>query len=84
MRTEMLEAAEFQLNIIGWISHADVMVVLKGSVDPWQEIVRMADPAYDVQLEFGKLISLYPVAMNRYRDSALPVLVNAREEGILV
>ncbi len=65
-------------------SDVDVMVVLRGPVDPWQEIVRMADPAYDVQLEFGKLISLYPVAMNRYRDSSLPVLVNAREEGILV
>ncbi len=65
-------------------SDVDVMVVLKGPVDLWQEIDRMNDPAYRVQLAFGKLISLYPVAMNRYRDSALPVLVNAREEGILV
>lgn len=63
-------------------SDVDVMVVLKGPVDLWQEIDRMNDPAYRVQLAFGKLISLYPVAIERYQSADIPLLRNIRREGI--
>jgi len=63
-------------------SDVDVMVVLDGPVDPWEEIARMAERVYEMQLAFEKLISTYPVSLETYQTSALPVLVNARREGI--
>lgn len=63
-------------------SDVDVMVVLKGPVDPWHEIDRMNEPVYRIQLEFGKLISVYPVAMNRYESADIALLRNVRREGI--
>lgn len=63
-------------------SDVDVMVVLHGDVDAWEEIKRMSDVAYHLQSESEELISIYPVSTEDYRHSSMPALVNARREGV--
>ncbi len=63
-------------------SDVDVVVVLKGPVDTWEELDRMAAPAYRVELDFGKLLTLYPVSRERFRSAETPLFLNVRREGI--
>jgi predicted nucleotidyltransferase len=65
-------------------SDVDVMVVLEGDVDAWTEIQRMSEPALKVELEYEEMITLYPVSRDDFEREAIPVLVNARREGIEV
>lgn len=43
-------------------SDVDVMVVLEGEVDAWTELQRMSGPTYDLELETGEMITLYPIS----------------------
>jgi predicted nucleotidyltransferase len=63
-------------------SDIDVMVVLKGRISPGREIDRMIDIATDILLEYGELISLYPVSERDYESLKSPLLLNVRREGI--
>jgi hypothetical protein len=42
----------------------------------------MIDIATDILLEYGELISLYPVSERDYESLKSPLLLNARREGI--
>lgn len=65
-------------------SDVDVMVVLEGEVDPWEEIRRMSEPALDVELEHEEMVTLYPVSRKNLERQSRTVLVNAQREGISV
>ena len=65
-------------------SDIDLLAVLSGRVTSWDEIDILVDATYDLELESGELISVYPVASERYEMADSPLLRNIRREGISV
>jgi uncharacterized protein len=63
-------------------SDIDLAVVLAGEVIPGKEIDRMIDLITDINLEYGVLLSVYPVSEENYRNRNSPLLINIRREGI--
>ncbi|MFQ6060376.1 MAG: nucleotidyltransferase domain-containing protein [Thermoplasmata archaeon] len=63
-------------------SDIDLIVVLKGEVVPGKETEVMIDAITDILLEYGELISLYPVSEKDYESVMSPLLMNARKEGV--
>jgi hypothetical protein len=57
-------------------------VVLSGNVSPSAEIDRMIDIITDVNLDYGVLLSVYPVAESDYANVKTPLLINLRREGV--
>ena len=65
-------------------SDIDLAVVLAGDVVPGKEIDRMIDIITDINLEYGVLLSVYPVSEENYRSMNSPLLMNIRKEGTVV
>jgi predicted nucleotidyltransferase len=65
-------------------SDIDLAVVLSGTVDPCEEIDRMADIFTDLNLEHNVLIAVYPVSEENYIEVNSPLLLNLRREGVPV
>lgn len=65
-------------------SDVDVMVVLRGSVQPLRELRRMSAIATDLSLEHELLISLLPIAEATVEAEELPLLREIQTEGIVV
>ena len=65
-------------------SDIDLLVVLVGDVNSWDEIDRLVDATYDLELETGELISVYPVSTRRYQIADISLLRNIHREGISV
>ena len=63
-------------------SDIDVAVVLEGDVKAGHEIDSMIDTITDINLEYGVLLSVYPVSKNDYDNRKSPLLINLRKEGI--
>ncbi len=63
-------------------SDIDVAVVLKGPLKAGREIDRMIDVVTDLNLEYGVLLSIYPVSDQDYMGRRSPLLINIRKEGI--
>lgn len=63
-------------------SDIDLAVVLAGDIDPSREIDRMIEIITDVNLEYGVLLSVYPVSEQDYINRESPPLINIRREGI--
>lgn len=63
-------------------SDIDLAVVLAGEVSPGEEIDRMIDIVFEINLEHNVLISIYPVSEEDYRTVNSPLLMNVRREGI--
>ncbi len=63
-------------------SDIDVMVVLRGDVAPGREIDRMIDIITDVNLKYGVLLSVVPMAEETYLRRNSPLLLNVRREGV--
>ncbi len=66
-------------------SDIDVLVVLNGSVErPGREIDRMMELLYALDLKYDELISVVPVSAEDYESKQSPLLMNVRNEGILI
>lgn len=63
-------------------SDIDLAVMLSGKVSPSAEIDRMIDIITDVNLEYGVLLSVYPVSEADYATAKTPLLINLRREGV--
>jgi uncharacterized protein len=63
-------------------SDIDVAVVLADEVAPSREIDRMIDIITETNLEYGVLLSVYPVSRRDYDDRNAPLLANIRKEGV--
>jgi predicted nucleotidyltransferase len=63
-------------------SDIDLAVMLSGKVSPSAEIDRMIDIITDVNLEYGVLLSIYPVSEADYAAVKTPLLINLRREGV--
>lgn len=63
-------------------SDIDVVIILEGKVIPGKEIDRMIDIITEINLEYGVLISIYPVSESDYSTINSPLLINVRREGV--
>ncbi len=63
-------------------SDIDLAVVLAGTVEPCEEINRMADIFTDLNIEHNVLIAVYPVSESNFETVKSPLLINVRKEGI--
>ncbi len=63
-------------------SDIDLMVLLDGPVDAAQEIRRMWEVLYPLQLESARLLSVVPVDAALYDQGAYALFRQAKAEGI--
>lgn len=63
-------------------SDIDIMVVLRGDVDSWEEIKRTTDITYPLQLEHEEWVALFPVSLEAYEKRMSPLMINVRGEGV--
>ena len=62
-------------------SDVDVMVVLRGPVDAHEEIHRMVPAVVELELAWGTIFSVLPVAESDYHRASKAVIAEARQEG---
>ena len=65
-------------------SDIDLAIVLEGDVAAGKEIDRMIDIVTEINLDYGVLISVYPVSEEDYSTLNSPLLLNLRREGMPV
>jgi len=65
-------------------SDIDIAVVLKGRVNKSREIDKIYDVLYDLMLETGELISIYPLSDEEIRDSTWPLYYYIKTDGIRI
>ncbi|MBI4639522.1 MAG: nucleotidyltransferase domain-containing protein [Candidatus Tectomicrobia bacterium] len=65
-------------------SDIDILVVLKGSVSPGDEIARTGETIADLSLQFDEVISCVFMDEDRFTHRNGPFLRNIRKEGIVV
>lgn len=65
-------------------SDIDVLVVLKGDVQPHEERRHTEGILSEVSLEFDTVVSCFFVSEQRYLHPDVPLLRNAQREGIVV
>ena len=63
-------------------SDLDVMIVLDAYQSYWDELVRSAELASDLSLEYDVTISRMIMTEDQWKKGDLPVLMNVREEGV--
>ena len=68
----------------GQDSDFDVLVVLRGRVNPREERRAVGDAIYQVCWEHDAVISCHFVPVDRFDHERSPLFLNARREGILL
>ncbi|MHC4201564.1 MAG: nucleotidyltransferase domain-containing protein [Planctomycetota bacterium] len=63
-------------------SDVDILVLIDGKYGLWDEIERLVDALYDLELESGRLICALPARASEYRGGATQLYRNAIEEGV--
>lgn len=63
-------------------SDVDLMVVLEGPVDRFEEIDRMGELTWQIDMEHEVLLSVVPVAKPDFEQGNSPLLRNVRREGV--
>ncbi len=65
-------------------SDIDVMVVLRGPVNPHEEIRRLSAFTSELCLKYDVVISCVYVSEAEYRQDGSPLMLNVRREGVPV
>ena len=65
-------------------SDIDLLVVLKSIETVGTEIDKIVDAIYDINLKYNTLISIVPITYKDYKSINSPLLLNVRQEGVLV
>lgn len=65
-------------------SDIDLLVVLKSIETVGKETDKIVDAIYDINLKYNTLISVVPVSYEDYKSINSPLLLNVRQEGVLV
>ena len=63
-------------------SDIDLAIVLGGTVQQGREIDRINEMVTDINLQYGVLLSIYPVSESDFERVNSPLLLNIRREGI--
>lgn len=65
-------------------SDIDILVVLRGSVSPCDEIARTSELVAELSLKHDVLIVPTFISESRYKRGQSPLLLNVRREGVAV
>ncbi|NVM30808.1 MAG: nucleotidyltransferase domain-containing protein [Candidatus Helarchaeota archaeon] len=65
-------------------SDIDLIILLNDMNDTCEEILRFSQYLGDLELIYDTLISILPFDANEFENGHLPVILNAKKEGILV
>lgn len=65
-------------------SDIDVLVVLAGEVDPYDEVSRISTLTASISLKHDMVINCLFVSAERYSKGQSPLLLNVRREGVPV
>lgn len=65
-------------------SDIDVLVILKGPVDPAEEIARTGELVARLSLAYDAVLSCVFMAEDRYQDERSPFLLNVHRESVPV
>ena len=63
-------------------SDIDVLLILRDAAKPSREVDRIADILTDFNLRYGVLVSVLPVAEEKFEKAEGPFWRNVRREGI--
>ena len=63
-------------------SDVDLLVLLHGDVDRWEEIGRLVDLTYDIEVETGTILSLHPRSVEAYEAAESYFLRNVRADAV--
>lgn len=63
-------------------SDIDVLVLVDGPVHLWSDVKAALQALYPLRVQWGRPISPKPVNATLYEESAWPLFVRAREEGV--
>lgn len=63
-------------------SDIDIVLVLRRQVQPGAEIARLGDILADLNLSYGRLVSVIPTSQSHYQQAVGPFWHNVRAEGI--
>jgi predicted nucleotidyltransferase len=62
----------------------DLLILLTKPFDYFQELRRIIDLLYPIQLETDQLISAKPAPLDEFEDGSIQLYRNAKHEGILL
>jgi predicted nucleotidyltransferase len=79
---EVVLYGSFARNTPSEDSDIDVAVVLEGAVDKPREINGIYDTLYDLMLETGEVISVYPLSEEEAANLTWPLHYHIKNEGI--
>jgi len=65
-------------------SDIDLILLLEEMIDPVYEIDNISSEIHQLELKFNKLISIIPFDSNQYEKRRLPLILNAKKEGIII
>jgi predicted nucleotidyltransferase len=65
-------------------SDIDIIVLLDGIEDPVTEKEKFFDAIWQLDLKYDTVISVLPFDENQYKTRRLPVILNAKREGISI
>lgn len=65
-------------------SDIDVMIVLKGEFDFWEQDKRSSELIASLSLKHDVLISAKLASETQYANSKMPLYINVRKEGVAV
>lgn len=65
-------------------SDIDVLVVLKGTVSPCEEIARTINDVADISLEYDEVVSCAFISEEQFEQERSPLLLNVRREGVAI
>ncbi len=66
------------------MSDIDLLLLLNNKFEYFEEIRRIIEVVYPIQLETEQLISVKPALINDFEDGTIQLYRNARKEGIFV
>jgi len=65
-------------------SDIDLLVLLSGPFDYFQELRKIVDLLYPIQLDTDRLISAMPAFVDEFEAGSIQLYRNARREGVVV
>lgn len=65
-------------------SDIDLLVVLNEIKSVGEEIDKMVNAIYDINLKYNTLVSVVPISYKNYKKINSPLLLNVRKEGIKI
>jgi len=65
-------------------SDIDLIILLYNMVNTCEEILRCSREVGDLELNYDVVISILPFDVNEFRRRHLPVILNAKREGVQI